>query len=120
MKCIHNNCDEVSYKDQKYCILHMEFPERFRDEFEKIANLKDLRLNERINGGYLNFKGSKLYNVDFESMKVDGDLIFAEASIFGFANFKGATINGDLWFDGLSVNKYVTFESATIKGNASF
>jgi hypothetical protein len=120
MKCEYNNCDEKPFKDQKYCLLHMEFPERTSDEFEKIANLKDLRLNERINKSDLSFKGVKLYNVNFQGKEVNGDLIFAEASILGVANFNGAKINGDLWFDGISVNKYVSFEFAKIKGNASF
>ena len=47
MKCIHNNCDEESFKDHKYCILHMKFPERTSSKFEKIANLKDSKIERK-------------------------------------------------------------------------
>jgi len=114
-------CKEEALKGSKYCILHIPYPEdRYSEEFERIAKLKEKKVKEKISKGNFNFEGAKLLKADFSNLKIKGDVNFMNTVILEDIIFDKATIGGYALFNKATIEGYASFIEATIKGDASF
>ena len=129
-------CKEEALPNSNYCILHIYLPEdEESEEFERINELKEEKVREKIGKGDFNFEGAKLLEVDFSEMKIEGsepivltfddavirkDAWFNRAKIGGDAGFNRAEIGGDAGFDGAEIGGDARFDGAEIGGDARF
>lgn len=120
MLCKFENCNNDSFKDSDYCILHFALPHEKSPDFQEINELKNQESLKKKENGDFNFKGVKLFNIDFSREKFEDDLIFTGAIIKNDVLLRNATIEGDVWFDSADVGGDILLEGSNICGNASF
>lgn len=110
-------CKEETIQNSKYCILHVDFPEKKHSgEYKKIAKLKEDKVRENINNQNFYFKGAKLIDVAFSGMKIEVDVDFDEATIDGevwFENEEGR--HGYAWTDATKIGGVVTCQHTKFK-----
>ena len=106
----HKNCEEKSHLGSEFCILHLDFPEnKDGDEFKKIIKLKEEKIREKIAISDYNFEGAILANITLKDLKIDANLIFNNAQIWG-----------DAWFQNLEISHDSHFSGAHFYGGTSF
>jgi hypothetical protein len=120
IKCKYNDCEIDAFQDGDLCVLHFPIPKKDSDEFVVINELKNEIIKNQIDREYLNFKGVKLFGVDFSGLITEKDVIFTDSIIEGIAKFDDSSIGGDIWFDNAKIGGNVSFERTQIHGNASF
>lgn len=120
MLCKFENCNNDSFKDSDYCILHLVLPDEKSQDFQEINELKNLEVLKKKDKGDFNFKGARLFNIDFSREKFDDDLIFTGANIKNDVLLRDAAIEGDIWFDNAEIGGDVSLERSKVCGNASF
>ncbi|MGC9517549.1 MAG: pentapeptide repeat-containing protein [Methanomicrobiales archaeon] len=121
MKCKYGGCEEEVFEDLDVCVLHMELPrDEMSDEFKKINDLKNKKMQDRIKNDDINFKGVKIYQADFKGMKTEKDLVLTDSIIKKDLNCDNSEINGDLWADNIKIDENISFEFSTVSGSVSF
>lgn len=142
-ECKYEGCKEKVFEDSDYCILHVELPnDENSDEFERINELKEKKVKERIHNKNFNFEGVKLnefnleaeingidpiINLDSPKIIIENDLILKDAKIkkdlnlfmidIGrSADFEGIDVGGDVSIVLINAN-YIHFNGATINNN---
>ena len=120
IKCKYNGCELDVFQDGDLCILHIPTPKKGSQKFVEINELKNEMIKNQIDSGYLNFKGVKLFEVDFSGLIIKKDVIFTDSFIESRVNFDDSVIEGDIWFDNVKVKGNVSLERAQIQGNSSF
>lgn len=121
MKCKYRTCNGKAFEESDYCILHIQLPEdENSDYFKRINDLKNNEVENKKQKGDYNFKGVNLFSADFNNIKTEYDVIFANAVIRNDFQCNNACINGDLWFDNIKIGKHAFFELSRIDGSVSF
>lgn len=121
MKCKYESCSNTRFKDNNFCILHMELPSNpDSPEFSRVNDIKNKCIKEKIKRGDLNFKGVKLASVDLSDLSTPHDLIFTGAYLKGNLELKDSSIKGDVWFDKATIHGDLSLERSKIDGSASF
>lgn len=120
MPCKFENCNNDSFNDFDYCILHLSLPDAKSHDFQEINELKNLEILKKKENGDFNFKGARLFNIDFSNEKFEDDLIFTSAIIKNDVLLRDATIEGDVWFDKAEIGRNVSLEGSHVCGNTSF
>ena len=104
------NCEEETFQNSEFCILHINLPEdEASEEFKKINELKKKKVEEKVIKEDFNFEGAKLFEVDFRGMKIKNSLYFSHA-----------VIRKDALFDGAEIGRHAWFREAEIGGGALF
>ena len=104
IKCGHRyingeKCEEKVMSGSVYCILHSAVPaDEESEEFQRILNLKEKKVNEKLNNNDFNFRGAHLYKVDFSGRQIGNNLNFIDARITKYACFDYTTIKGNVCF----------------------
>ena len=110
-------CKEEALLGYEYCILHTELSEdTVSEKFKTINELKEEKVKEKVDKGDFNFKGAKLLDVNFLGMKIEGDVNFDEATIYGnvwFGNEKDR--HGYAWTDATKIGGVVTCHHTKFK-----
>lgn len=121
LDCKNKNCNEKVYGSYDYCILHVKLPEdEDSTDFQKINELKEKKVKEKIRNNDYDFTGVQLAKVDCHEENIDGNLIFVNAKINGNVNFNEAKINGNVNFNGAEIKGNVIFSGSEINGNVTF
>jgi len=120
------------YPNSRFCVLHTPFPEDEKsEEYQKILNLKNRKVHEKIQSGNFDFRGVIIEEFKFTGeLRIQGDLLFEFATIKrgvlcshitieGSAIFRGAKI-GYVWFRNAVIGIQAVFDCATIEGEADF
>jgi hypothetical protein len=68
INCKYNGCEIDAFQDGDLCILHVPLPKKDSQEFVEINELKNEKIKNQIDREYLNFKGVKLFAVDFSGL----------------------------------------------------
>lgn len=121
MKCKFESCQEDTFEDLDYCILHMELPEDEKSpEFARINELKNKEIKLKVENGEGNFKGIELFEIDLSGLEIKENLFFTRSKVKKDAKFINSKIYGDISFDGSKIGGNVYFESSRIYGSTSF
>lgn len=114
-------CQEPSYVNSNSCILHMDFPERKDSkEFQEIKELKNKKINEKMENNDYNFEGAKLYEIKIRKKNIEGTLIFDNSQILKDIEFFSVKINGDIKFGVSNINGDIIFNDSHILGTLIF
>ena len=114
-------CLEKALPNSKYCILHIVLPEDTESaELKKINELKEEKVQEKVDKGDFNFEGAKLLEINFSKVAIKGNVNFKDVVIIRDALFSGAKIGGYARFDGAKVGRSARFDGAEIGGDAWF
>ncbi|MCK4526859.1 hypothetical protein KAW18_05770 [candidate division WOR-3 bacterium] len=115
-------CAEETYQDSKYCIFHVDFPkDEDSEDFKRIRELKEAKVNEKIDRGDFNFEGAKLLEVNFpKDIEIEDFLNFQDAVIKKGVRFVGAKIGEDALFEGSQIGEDIFFVGAKIDGGVRF
>jgi hypothetical protein len=85
-------CYEQALQGEKHCILHIDFPkDKESQEFERIADIKNKKVAEKIGNSDLCFVGAKLNEIVFSNLQIG-------AGKLGFVDFHYAIL-GDVLFE---------------------
>lgn len=125
MKCkfeddIGFECKENALTATNYCILHLPFPDNKGRVYERILNLKYLKIQEKIKNNDFNFTGAVMHGLNINNKKIDANVIFDSASIRGDLNFKNNRINGRVGFSNVIIHGNVDFRNSLIKDEVNF
>jgi hypothetical protein len=103
-------CYEQALQGEKHCILHIDFPKDDK-EFERIADMKNKKVAEKIGNDDFCFIGAKLGRIVFRNLQIRATEI-----AFDYANL------GDVWFENVHaiLTIGVTFDNAIINGLVIF
>jgi uncharacterized protein YjbI with pentapeptide repeats len=118
MKCQYNcktfnfSCDEESWQNSSYCILHTDFP---NDEssaiFDILLKEKKKKIEEKVKNKDFEFSGAILSNVNLPRSEINTDINFLEAKIIGNVNFNGSNITGNVNFQCSKIGGRICFDS---------
>jgi uncharacterized protein YjbI with pentapeptide repeats len=102
MKCQFRNCEEESWQNSVFCVLHKDLLfvsnfDRFSSEFYNFIDLftkKNAAINEKINKNDYNFTGARLVQLNLSGKKIEGNLDLSETKILDDVNINNTVING--------------------------
>jgi hypothetical protein len=103
-------CGKTPYETSPYCILHIELPNAYDPQYNKIKSDKDVKVREMMQNGDFDFEGAILPKIDLSSYrKLDKTIRFTDA-----------IIKGDIILSMLEIDGGLIFTKAIICGNAAF
>ncbi|RJS77040.1 two pore domain potassium channel family protein [Methanophagales archaeon] len=108
-------CEEEAYRNSKYCILHIDFPDEHSKEFNEIAKGKEEKVKEKIQRKDFNFEGSKLLKLDLSEIDVDGNVIINDSNVKNIY-FGDQYISGNIEAENSEIEE-ISFENTTVLGD---
>ncbi len=116
-ECKYEGCNEEVFEDSDYCILHLELPENENSaEFKRINSLKEKKVQEKIGNENFNFKGAKLFEVNFREVSIDKSNLLNPINL----NFINSKINGNITFEKSQIRGNILFDNSQIQGDVFF
>ena len=106
------DCQEDTWKNSDYCILHMDFPEDSNSqEFEDIKREKEGKIQQKLANNDFDFRGAKLLEIKLLEFVFNTDINLSDSKIWGnviiqnshpltvkFGLEGNAIINGNVFF----------------------
>jgi len=124
-ECKYKGCNEKVFESFDYCILHVELPENEEsEEFERLNKLKSEKIQKKIRENDFNFRGAKLYEINFDNLKIDAPknitLNFFKSKIKKNVSFTKSLVCGDIIFNKADIKGNILFRNNLITGRISF
>ena len=124
-KCSYSNawgfhCNEEAFPGSDLCVLHLPFPGKQEPLQERIKTLKQQRLEEKIQVGDFEFRGTRLVHLRLDGQTINENLHLMNATILEDVNLRNSVINGNLRLDFSTVGQCVDLLNVTVHGTANF